>query len=257
MIKSVQKAMTILTAISDNKNKPITLKCLSEKTGIEKTTCSHIISTLTDQGYIKRVSHTQGYVLGPAAFCLARYGRYDDDFISLCRPVMNWLYNKTKSAVAVSVIQGSQKFIIDYIDPDKSIYKEGVDIRTDDIYRTATGRIILRNMDNTAVADIFNKYGIPKEHWAEVQTLEDLNHSLAEINKYDVLRVENNNDDPDILCIGYGAAIFRYSVCKGALGMAVNIPKGELENFSATKEPQIKKYLKQAADEISRRLKFT
>ncbi len=257
MIKSVQKATTILTVISDNKNVPITLKCLSEKTGIEKSTCSHIVSTLIEQGYVKRISHTKGYVLGPAAFCLSRYGRYDEDFVLLCDPVMNWLYNKTKNAVAVSVIQGTQKFIINYIDPEKSIYKDGEDIRTDDIYRTATGRIMLRNMDKATVADIFGKYGIPdKEHWPEAQTLEDLNRCLSEINKYGVLRVVNRKES-DILCIGYGAAIFRYSVCKGALGMAVNIQKDELANFSATKEPEIEKYLKQAADEISRRLKFT
>ena len=87
-IKSLKKALRILNTLSDGQNKPVTLSELSLLTGTTKSTCAHILSTLVSEGYAERVSHTKGYVLGPAAYCLSRYGKYDDEFIALCRPVM-------------------------------------------------------------------------------------------------------------------------------------------------------------------------
>ncbi len=57
------------------------------------------------EGYAERVSHSQGYILGPATFCLSRYGKYNNKFISLCHPIMNYIHKKTGHAVVLAVIQ--------------------------------------------------------------------------------------------------------------------------------------------------------
>lgn len=67
MIGSVQKAIKILNVISEGKNSPVSLLYISEMTGINKSTCSHIVSTLESEGFVKKISRTKGYVLGPAA----------------------------------------------------------------------------------------------------------------------------------------------------------------------------------------------
>ena len=46
MIKSVKKAMDILTILSANAEEPITLSELAEKTGMNKSTCVHIVDTM-------------------------------------------------------------------------------------------------------------------------------------------------------------------------------------------------------------------
>ena len=100
--------MQLLTVISDHKGEAVALGELSRITAIPKPTCAHLIQTLCHDGYVKKVSHTQGYVLGPAAYCLSRYGRYENELVTEIRPIMRWLERKTGAAVALSVIQSCQ-----------------------------------------------------------------------------------------------------------------------------------------------------
>ena len=48
MIKSVKKAMDILTILSNTGETPITLGELASKTGLNKSTCSHIVDTMCE-----------------------------------------------------------------------------------------------------------------------------------------------------------------------------------------------------------------
>ena len=157
MIHSVEKAMKILAVISNAKNAPVTLMELSNQTGIPKPTCSHLLETLCHDGYARRVSHTEGYVLGPAVYHLTRYGRYEKELVTLCRPIMRWMEKKSHATVVLSVIQNHQKFIIDYADDEQNLFSEHPQIRTDEIYRTATGRAILSHMDRNEVRAIWGK----------------------------------------------------------------------------------------------------
>ena len=258
VIASIQKAMTILTALAENKNKPLSLKSISEKTGIKKSTCSHILSTLSQDGFAVRISHSKGYILGPAAYCLSNYSRYDDDFIALAHPILEWLHRKTEFAVAIAKIQGSHKYIIDYIDPTKKIYLQEANIREDDIYRTSSGRLLLSHMDSQSIAEIINKIGLPKSnHWPEVKSIDDLYYQLSKINKHGVLSVANDDKTSQNLCIGYSAAIYRYSICVAAIGCAVIVPREKLKDFQLKNESKLKEQILIAANEISRRLRFT
>lgn len=54
MIGSVQKTLKILNTISEEKNRPVSLSYISTETGINKSTCSHIISTLVAEGFVKK-----------------------------------------------------------------------------------------------------------------------------------------------------------------------------------------------------------
>lgn len=157
MIGSVQKTLKILTTISKGKNRPVSLSYISTVTEINKSTCSHIISTLESEGFVKKISHAKGFVLGPATYCLSRYGKYENEFVSICQPLIHWLHKKTGYSVILAVVEGSKKYTIDYIDTENKILPEISEIMPDDIYRTATGRIIMVNMDKSDIKRIFEK----------------------------------------------------------------------------------------------------
>ena len=255
MIGSVQKAIKILNVISEGKNSPVSLLYISEMTGINKSTCSHIISTLESEGFVKKISHTKGYVLGPAAYCLSRHGKYENEFVSICHPLIRWLNKKTGYSVILAVVEGGQKYTIDYIDTEK-ILSEISEIMPDDIYRTATGRIIMANMDKSDIKRVFEKNGIPPEgHWNEVTSFETLEAKLSELDKNGVTQTYCVRDDGKIL-LGYASAVFRYTKCVGALGVAVLCTKEEYEHFEE-KESLIKQNIIKARTEIGRRLKYS
>jgi len=254
MIASVQKAAKLLTIISDGKTKPLTLAELSEKSGINKSTCSHIISTLAKEGFVKRISHTKGYVLGPEIYCLSRFGKYDDELVVLCHPILNWLQKKTGYAIILAVVEAGKKFTIDHIDTPERILPCSYEIMPDDIYRTATGRIIMANMNLSELKEVFEKNGLPPQnHWDGITSFKSLSQELLKIDKKSVIKASDKNNSG---MTGYATAIYKNSKCVGAIGIAVQSHETESDDFSA-KEQDIRKYLLAARTEIGRRLKYS
>lgn len=255
-IHSIQKAIHILNIVSENKNIPITISKLSEITHINISTCSHIVSTLNHEGYLKKISHTKGYVLGPAVYCLNNHDRYERELIDTCRPILNWLYKRTNKTVVLATIENGQKFIVDYIDNEHLIFKESFEIQRDSLYRTATGRIIMAHMSIQELENIYNKHGVPKNnHWDEVTSLETLYKEVKKINKKQVLKTVYATANSCTLSIGFAAAIYKNTECIGAIGVAECCTVEEYKNL-IKKDKFIENTLLKARNEISRRLGF-
>lgn len=229
MIKSVQKATNILTLLSNNFGNPITISEISQQLSLNKATCCHLIETLENEGFITKVSRSKGYILGPAAFYLTRYGNYRNTLITTIKPVINFLHQNLNHTVIVAIIEGNQKYIIDYID-EEDLYDEKPKILLDDIYRTATGRAILANLSTEELYKIFKKLGTPKTNeWPEIASLNDL-YDFAKNAKKDgifqtFLQTENER------YYGFASALFNKTKCVGSIGVAVktqnNLPQQE------------------------------
>ena len=252
MIRSVQKAMLLLTVISDHKGDAVTLSELSQKTAIPKPTCSHLVQTLCHDGYVKKISHAKGYILGPAAYYLSRYGRYENDLITEIRPIMRWLERKTGAAVVLSVIQSSQKYIIEHMDSEQKVFKERFSIKTDDIYRTATGRAILAQMKKEELKAIWKKNGPPKNgEWDEIQSYEALEKALKSLKTQNVIITKGKPSIPQ----GFACPLFEGSVCIGAIGLAWT-PVGDGQEDQEVTEKKLCNLLLKAVKEIHRRLSY-
>ena len=255
MIASVEKALAVLSALADGENAPVTVSNLAKTVGINRTTCAHIVKTLVDCGYAQRVSHKDGYVLGPEAYCLSRFGRYADGIVEFCQPVMNWLYKKTGFAIVLAVIANDEKYIIKSLDKEHKMFLKDESIRSDDIYRTATGRILLANMSEAEVKNIYDKFGAPAEHeWSGIKSYEQLLKKLAKIEKREIVITKNELEDRVI--VGLGGAIFKGDRCLGAIGIAARIPTSEYVDF-AQREKELTEILKRGIAEINRRLRYS
>lgn len=151
MIKSVKKAMDILTILSANAEQPMTLGELAERTGINKSTCAHIVDTLCDSLYVERISRTKGYRLGPWAYMLSRYGRYQNSLVSISRPVLKWLQVRTGATVFISVICNGKKYIVYHIDKDNILPMSDGSIIQGRLETTATGLLLMTHMDRESL----------------------------------------------------------------------------------------------------------
>ena len=209
--------MHILSLISDTNNQPVSIKEIALKTGYPKPTCSRILDTLFSDGFAVRVSQTKGYILGPSIYNLTRYGRYKEDLVYLCKPVMRWMERNAHATVVLAVIQSKQKFIIDYFDTEQNLISEHLTIRKDDIYRTATGRAILAYMDREQVKEIWDKYGAPaRDDWDEITSYEMLLDALKKVRQEEFVIAKSFGNST----IGYAYPIFRQTTCIGAIGIA-------------------------------------
>lgn len=253
MIKSLQKATRLLSILADSYDNPVPLSVLSYKAGINKSTCSHIIATLENEGYAIKISNSKGYILGPAAYCLSRFGKYKNELIAICHPIMQYIYSNLGYSVLLAVIESDTKYIIDYIDNGK-IFKTKTIIHTDDIYRTATGQAILANLPTEKVHAVVKKYGLPSSNeWIETVSFKDLLNYISSLKKDSVFKSSSLDNANKNLCVGYGCPIFNSVGCVGALGIAVNIP-ADKETGTPGDEDNIVKILKLGAKEANRRL---
>ena len=251
MIKSVHKAMAILSVLSDGNGEPMSLAVISERAGINKSTCAHLIKTLEADGYAVKISSSRGYILGPAAYCLSRFGRYSKQLVSVARPVMKYLYQHSSATVVLAVLEANEKYILDYFDDDV-MFHSGAKIIKDDIYRTATGRVLLSYMSRAQISEIVKKHGMPTESlWPEATDEESLLLAIERIRASAV--VKSRGVSADTLSIGYGAPIFDSVGCIGAIGIAVRITPAEELEF-ASEEKKIEKLLVSGAKAISMKL---
>ena len=253
MIKSVQKTLKILEVLSKSQGNSVPLGKIAEKTGINKSTCAHLMETLENEGYAVKISPAKGYVLGPAAYCLSNSGRYKKDLVTIARPVINYLYKNLGYCVVLAVIENDEKYIIDYID-DGSIFREKKKILRDDIYRTATGRALLLNLPEENIASVYKKFGTPTEkEWGEVKSLDDILKLKKETSESDVFF--SRTDNGDTLGLGFAIPFFNDKGCVGAVGIAVNVTLNEEKNF-AEQEKKIINVLRKGVRELSRRIKL-
>lgn len=256
----VGKVLKILTAISENGSKPITLKKIAEVTGIAKSTCARIVEEMMEEGFVNRVSRTEGYRLGPAAFSLSSHGRYDSEFVEVCHPVLRWLYTKTELCVGLATIQNDKVYIVDCLNTHPRTVTQYGRIYSEDIYFTPAGRIIMANMSEDELRKIYEKYGNPvqgiKGDWNEVTSFDTLKEQLAQIDPKSVLKFEERSvEEKQVRWGGWGAAIYQSGKCVGAVVISVTTANGTMEAALA-KEEEIKSFMLKARNEIGRRLSY-
>ena len=247
MIKSVKKAMDILTILSGNAETPMTLSELAEKTGLNKSTCAHIIDTMCDSLYVERVSRKEGYRLGPWAYMLSRYGAYNSSLIKVATPIIKWLHSQTGASAFISVVTNGRKYIIYHIDKEGILPMSDGSIIQGYMEATATGRILLAYMDSEAL------------HYTIARMSEEEGRSGAEI-----LDNELKAELKKIRAAGYAhcsvemdqTESFAFPVNDGSKVIA---SVGVLYSKSKDSEEYREKIVKQgrmAANEISHRLAF-
>lgn len=247
MIKSVKKAMDILTILSANAETPITLGELAERTGMNKSTCAHIVDTLCDSLYVERISRTKGYRLGPWAYMLSRYGRYQNSLVSIAKPVLKWLQAKTGATVFISVICNGKKYIVYHIDKGNILPMSDGSIIQGRLETTATGMLLMTYMDRESLRHALS---CMSGGTAPAQITKELSDRMQKIRSqgyaYYAVPSQDQGDHQS-----YAFGISEGSKVTAALGIlfpdSLNSPE-----YTAN----ILKLGRIAAGEISRRLKF-
>ncbi len=258
MIKSIQKALDILALLSDCKGIPMRFNEITQKTGINKSTCAHVLETLLEEGFIENVSRSKGYVLGPATFCLTRYGNYEEDLVTICKPVMRHIHTKLNETVILAVMKNYSKYIVYHLDRDFHTFNETFSISEDNLYGTASGRVLISNMRDTELYKTYIKNGPPSvEDWPEedLSTYDKFRNKVSKLQNNKMLKITRYHPEYKLHVISYACPIFKNSMCVGAIGVPVKCPESEYHMFSEY-DKKISHMLKVATEEINRRLNF-
>lgn len=158
MINSVKKAADVLFYLSNAPEEAVTLSKLSSELNINKATCAHMLDTLCDSLLVEHVSRRDGYRLGPGAYMLTRYGKYQESLLEICAPVMHWLNRKVNATVLLAVVCDGVKYIVAHVDSDEHLQYDDTQIIQGNISSTATGQLLMAYMDDDNIKRVLYRH---------------------------------------------------------------------------------------------------
>ncbi|OGV35408.1 MAG: hypothetical protein A2020_06660 [Lentisphaerae bacterium GWF2_45_14] len=181
MIKVLKKAFMILEYVGDNRKSPPFLGDIAKKAALPQPTCSRIVKDLVELEYLEQSAPKKGFRLGPKAYMLGADFGYRNDLKELANPLVKKCSEKIQESVLLAVINSGKRYILCHhngnpelqIVIDKPYYE--------DIYATATGRLLLAYSGEKAIAKYVKEYGLPGEKWENINSESTLLARLKDI----------------------------------------------------------------------------
>lgn len=240
MAKTLKKAFDILRAISEEPQRPHYLGEIAKKLDINQSTCAFVLKTMVECGFVDQEAPRRGYTLGPMAYYITRNGPYRKDIVNAAKPLMRELVEGIKESAVIAVMQSGRRITLCVMEADQEVQICRDCLLRDDVYRTATGILLLAYLSQSEIKAFIAKHGLSSFLWPEVRTEDDLKDNLRRIRENQVAINQSSQYTQIAVPIREGEKVV------AALG--VPVPKFRFE--SDTKE-RIIQAIKETAEKIS------
>ncbi len=159
MIKVLHKALNILEYLSRNPEGK-TLSDIAAHIGEKTTTASNIVQVLAKRNYLERRSGR--WKLGVNAYMLTGSAAdYDKALCVAAEPILRELAAETEAEVILSVWRGSERYVLLRIADRSSVTVNRSYPEAKEIYRTATGMMLLAEQDDDVIEAHIEANGLP------------------------------------------------------------------------------------------------
>ena len=244
-IESVDKALRILECFSD-KATELSLKQLSEKTGLYKSRILRLCGTLMAHGFLIRMEGSI-YRLGPKLMLLGKVYERNNSLISIARPILKELALTTGESAKLYVIEGHMRIcLVREKGPNPLTYhvEEGESFS---LYAGAGGKILLAYAPKAFRDEVLGSKVLKRLTHSTIVNRSRLEEELAAI-RTQGYAMSQGELFPEVA--GLAAPVFDYEnkVCA-----AVTIA-GPIQRFSADRRYEMLKITQKAARRLSRML---
>ena len=141
-VAAVQRAIAILDQLAEARAELGTNE-IARRTGINVSTISRILATLTSGGLVEHVAVTGRYRLGVGVIRLASAVGDRLDIRSLARPHLADLASRTQETATLSVPGGHEAITLDYVQSPLSVRSVAEVGRASAAHATAVGKVFL------------------------------------------------------------------------------------------------------------------
>lgn len=152
---TVSRAMRLLALLADA-GKPVTIKYISEQTGLAPSTAHRLLGLLKDEGFVIDVLHSRSYAIGPQFYRVSARvvsSASQMDFIARVLEELCETYNETVLFGQYLASEGSMSFAIRRDGNQKLLYQ--IEMHTPlSLVWGASGRSILAHLPANKVAEI-------------------------------------------------------------------------------------------------------
>jgi len=180
MIQVIDRAFDIIEFLAMQPEEDFSLSQISEACGIQKTTAVNILKSLESRGYVSHQGRMKGYHLGYKVYSLSGTLAFSKKIEAVARPEIEDVFNEFSETVVLATERRGKRVIINSVE-----CQQGITARvshSDDLYRAATGRIMLAFYPEKKARVIIDRIGLPDpSSWDGIYSREILMDELAAI----------------------------------------------------------------------------
>ena len=222
-IKVIDKALSIVEMLSRDPSKEFRLTEIADSLGIDRGTCSLIIKTLLQRGYIQHSAPRSGYKFGYMFYKLTDNSVKNEELTLAAQDKIMELGKKLNELIVLSVIKNDKRVFLMTTTPSRDkVIKTNID---KSVYASSAGRVIVAHYSPEHIERFISRVGLPTEQeWPEASGSEaDLIGCLVKIRRagYAVLYGQDS-------LVGIAAPVFIGGHVAGSI--AVFVPKERMND---------------------------
>ena len=230
-MKCLHKTFDVLEMILNQDGRPVTPSAISEKTGINLSTCMRIVKILLERGYVDNISRREGYAAGPGVYAMAMRESVYSKIIEASEAPLKKLAITTRSMANISIMQHGFRYILNYYNalPTKMPTPKGC--HYSDHYYTATGWLLLSTLSEAEIDEVLRLHGMPEiGKWPKIDSRDKLMKELKKIREKGFICYQ----DGKIWIMG--ALIIADSYPPSAIGLGMSVENNPDDALALTRE---------------------
>jgi len=200
-LKSVSRALRLLEILADNGDDGLSVTEAAAQLGASKSATFAMLQTLVGFNFATEFDRGPRYRLGPAVLRLADSHTRSMPLVNLVRPIMQALTDQTGWTSRLATHQNGYPVFIDRVEGPGSIrFYTPLGIR-EMPHRSAAGKAILADLDESVVRRIAEETGLPERTRHTITDITTLLKDLALVRTRG-FAVDDEEDDQGVLCVG-------------------------------------------------------
>lgn len=185
-VQSLHRAFDILEVIGNSPN-PMSIKKITETTGLPKSTVYRLLDNLENRNYIFCDSNGN-YRLGYQLLMMSQWAARDFEITHLARNFLESLNEFTKETVHLAILQNKKVLYVDTVESPHALRLVAKLGTTNAVHCTALGKVLLVNHSDAEIVSILEEQGMdkrtehtlitPEEYIKEMQDVRRLGYAL-------------------------------------------------------------------------------
>jgi IclR family acetate operon transcriptional repressor len=199
-IQSVDRALTLLETIAEFGGET-TLSRLASHTGLNISTCHHLLATLVQRGFVIKATGRRGYALGARILYLS-HACLQVELPRRAQPALDRINQSTGETVHLAALQGDELVTILKRDARHAVRVDAGTLGTSDAaHATASGKAILGWLPEDEIRRIVAAHGMTK---FTPNTITDLDGLIEELRlvRRNGFALDREEFRPGVVCVG-------------------------------------------------------
>ena len=199
-IQSVDRALTLLETIAELGGET-TLSKLAERTGLNISTCHHLLATLVQRGFVTKSAARRGYALGARILYLSHVC-LQVDLPRRAQPALDRINQTTGETVQLAALQGDSLVNILKREARHAVRVGAGTIGTADAaHATASGKALLAWLPEDEMRRIVTAHGMTRFTANTITDFAALNEELRTVRR-DGCAMDREEFRPGVICVG-------------------------------------------------------